>query len=199
MSKHASKQLSWLLRHGAGEVGLEMDAAGWAEIADVLRALDMSRAALMEAVEHNDKGRLEVRGGRIRACQGHSLAGMPVTAEALEATWTPREGDAPVWHGTRTAALAGIAREGILPGARTHVHLAEAIDSVVGKRAAVDVMLEVAPARLREAGIGLFQSPNGVILARRVPAACIVGLVPMVEKARRREAELTALLGLGPR
>jgi len=198
MSKNASKQLSWLLRHGAGEVGLEMDGAGWAEIADVLRALDLSRAALMEAALHNDKGRLQISGGRVRACQGHSLAGMPVTLDALEASWAVHEGDAPVWHGTRVAALAGIAREGILPGARTHVHLAEAIDSVVGKRAAVDVMLEVAPERLRERGMGLFRSPNGVVLARHVPVEAIAGVVPMVEKVRRRIGELRALLGLVP-
>jgi putative RNA 2'-phosphotransferase len=191
-----SRRLSWLLRHGAGEVGIEMDAAGWAPIAEVLRALGMSRAAFDAAVERNDKARLEVRGARVRACQGHSLEGMPVTREALEASWAPFEGDAPVWHGTRVAAIAGIAAAGILPGARTHVHLAPAIDSVVGKRAAVDVMLEIAPDRLRARGFALFQSPNGVVLAREVPPGCIAGLTPMVERARRREADLRAALGL---
>jgi RNA:NAD 2'-phosphotransferase (TPT1/KptA family) len=127
----ASKKLSWLLRHGAGEAGLEMDAAGWAEVADVRR-------------------------------------------------------------------VEGIAREGILPGERTHVHLAEATDSTVGKRAAVDVMLAVAPSRLRELGIGLHRSPNGVLLAREVPPATIVGLVPVVDRARRQEPHLRGLFGWDP-
>lgn len=199
MSKHdstgASKKLSWLLRHGAGEAGLEMDAAGWAEIEDVRRVLHMGRDALEAAVRDNTKARLEVRGKRIRACQGHSLQGMPVTCDALEATWAVYEGGAHVFHGTRIAALQGIAREGILPGERTHVHLAEAVDSTVGKRAAVDVMLAVAPAKLRDRGIGLHQSPNGVLLARRVPPSCIVGLVPMVDRARRQELHLRSLFG----
>lgn len=190
-----SKKLSWLLRHGAGEAGLEMDAAGWAEVEDVRRVLHMSRAALEAAVRDNTKSRLELRGTRIRACQGHSLRGMPVTCDALEATWEEVGEDDPVFHGTRIAALQGIAREGILPGERTHVHLAEAIDSSVGKRAAVDVMLEVSPPRLRAEGIGIFRAPNGVILARRVPVAALVGLVPVIERARRREAELRALFG----
>ena len=197
-STGASKKLSWLLRHGATEAGLEMDAAGWADVEEVRRALHMSRETLEAAVRDNTKARLEVRGKRIRACQGHSLAGMPVTQEALEASWEPVTSDAPVWHGTRIAALAGIAREGILPGARTHVHLAEAVDSTVGKRSAVDVMIEVSPARLRAEGIGLYRSPNGVILARSVPARCISGLLAMVEQAKKQEPYLRSLLGLAP-
>ena len=161
-----SKKLSWLLRHGANEAGLEMDAAGWAEVEDVRRVLHIGRDALEAAVRDNTKARLEVRGKRIRACQGHSLRDMPVTCEALEATWEEVADEAPVFHGTRMAALEGIAREGILPGERTHVHLAEAVDSTVGKRAAVDVMIEVSPARLRAAGIGLYRSSE-----RRAPGA----------------------------
>ncbi len=200
MSNHdstgASKKLSWLLRHGAGEAGLDMDAAGWAEVDEVRRVLHIGREALEAAVRDNTKARLERRGTRIRACQGHSLEGMPVTCAALEASWEPHEGDAPVFHGTRLAALAGIAREGILPGERTHVHLAEAIDSTVGKRAAVDVMLAVSPARLRDQGLGLYRSPNGVLLARHVPPAAILAVVPMVERARRQEHHLRGLFGL---
>jgi putative RNA 2'-phosphotransferase len=195
----ASHRLSWLLRHGAGESGIDMDAAGWVEIAEVLRALRMTREAMEGAVRENDKARFEVRGGRIRACQGHSSQGMPVTAEALEASWERWEGEGPVWHGTRIAALASIAREGILPGERTHVHLAEALDSTVGKRANVDVMLEVSPVRLGERGLGLFVSPNGVLLCRAVPPEAIVGLRAMTDRSRRQGEALRALFGQAPR
>jgi putative RNA 2'-phosphotransferase len=176
-----------------------MDAAGWADIGEVLRALRMTRDTLEATVEGNDKARFEVRGKRIRACQGHSLRGMPVTREALEGSWEPFGEEGPVWHGTRIAALAGIAREGILPGDRTHVHLAEALDSTVGKRANVDVMLEVSPPRLHAAGLDLFVSPNGVLLAREVPPSAIVGLRAMTERARRQEPVLRAMFGPGPR
>ena len=77
MSKH-SKQLSWLLRHGAKESKLAMDAAGWARIDDVCAVLKISRADLDRAVKDNDKNRLVVREEFIRACQGHSFAGTPV-------------------------------------------------------------------------------------------------------------------------
>lgn len=201
MSKHegnrGSHKLSWLLRHGANEAGLDMDGAGWAAIDDVLRTLRMSRTALETVVEENNKARFEVRGGRIRACQGHSTQGMPVTQGALEASWDRFEGEGPVWHGTRIAALASIAREGILPGERTHVHLAEATDSTVGKRANVDVMLEVSPALLASSGLFLFVSPNGVILAREVPPPAIIGLRPMTFRARQKADSLRAMFGGG--
>src|SRR4051794_5142943 len=135
-----SKKLSWLLRHGAPSEGIAMDAAGWVAVADVLRALALTRDELASVVELNTKSRLDLRGERIRASQGHSTEGMPVTHDALEASWERFIGEGPLWHGTAVDALPGIAREGIVPQARTHVHLTDALDSKVGKRASVDVM-----------------------------------------------------------
>lgn len=188
-----SHTLSALLRHGANEAGLAMDAAGWAAIDDVLRKARIDRATLDAVVRENNKSRLEVRGERVRACQGHSRANMPVTLDALEASWEVDPRDAPVWHGTGVDALASIAREGLLPGERTHVHLAGATDSKVGKRAGVDVMLEIDTGRLRAAGLTLYRSSNGVLLVRAVPPGCIGGLVAESRKARDQEHALRAL------
>ncbi|WP_437667416.1 RNA 2'-phosphotransferase [Sorangium sp. So ce1182] len=189
-----SKKLSWLLRHGAPSLGIAMDDAGWVAVDDVLRALGLPRSRLDEVVENNTKNRLELRGDRVRASQGHSREGMPVTLAGLEASWEEVHGDAPIWHGTSVDAVRGIAREGIRPAARTHVHCTDALDSAVGKRANVDVMLEISPARLRARGIGVFRSQNGVILAREVPVGCVVGLVPIVARAKREAEALRGLL-----
>ncbi|KYF84844.1 RNA 2'-phosphotransferase [Sorangium cellulosum] len=189
-----SKKLSWLLRHGAPSLGIAMDDAGWVAVDDVLRALGLPRSRLDEVVENNTKNRLELRGDRVRASQGHSREGMPVTLAGLEASWEEVHGDAPIWHGTSVDAVRGIAREGIRPAARTHVHCTDALDSAVGKRANVDVMLEISPARLRARGIGVFRSQNGVILAREVPVGCLVGLVPIVARAKREAEALRGLL-----
>lgn len=191
-----SKRLSWLLRHGAGEVGLTMDGAGWAPVAEVLRHAHLDREALEAIVRLNNKSRLQLKGDRVRACQGHSLSGMPVTQEALEASWRPFEGGPSIWHGTHVAFVQHIAREGILPGARTHVHLAAAPESPVGKRANTPVLLEVSVEALRAAGRGVFESPNGVVLARDVPPSCIVGLLPRSRKAQAAEPHLRGLLAL---
>lgn len=192
----ASKRLSWLLRHGAGEAGLSMDEAGWANVDEVLAAAGMSRHQLDEVVRDNDKSRFQVDGQRIRAAQGHSVEGMPITREALEASWQVYQGPDPIWHGTRASVLESIGRQGLLPGARTHVHLAETTDSHVGKRANVSVLLAVSVTALRQAGQEVWVSPSGVVLVREVPAACIVELRCLSRKARAREAELRAALGL---
>jgi putative RNA 2'-phosphotransferase len=169
-----SKRLSWLLRHGAPEAGVDVDAAGWAAVADVLAALEMTEDELAVAIRENNKRRLQRDGDRVRASQGHSHA-MPVTLEALEASWSPWTGEASLWHGTNRAVLELIRAEGLTAQRRTHVHLAAARDAKVGKRANVQVLLEIDPARLRAAELGIFESPNGVILARRVPPEAITG------------------------
>jgi putative RNA 2'-phosphotransferase len=166
--------LSWLLRHGARDAGIDMDAAGWAPVPQVLAALGISADELQAAVDHNTKQRLQRCGDRIRASQGHSMAGTPVTLEALEASWEPVEPVGMAWHGTQRSALDSIRRDGLLPGDRTHVHLAASPDSERGKRTAVDVLLGVDLARLGAAGLHVYQAPNEVLLVRRVPPELIV-------------------------
>ncbi len=172
-----SKTLSWLLRHGASERGLAMDAAGFAAVDDVLRLTGLDRAALDVIVAENNKSRFQIDGARIRAVQGHS-EGTPVTREGLEASWDVVVDDAPVFHGTTVAAARSIlCGEGIHSAARSHVHLAPATTSVVGKRHEVQVLLVVAPSRLRDAGHTLWRAPNGVLLTRAVPRGAIVDVV----------------------
>jgi putative RNA 2'-phosphotransferase len=146
-----------------------MSADGWASIADVLAVLRMDRPTLDAAVEQNDKQRLQVDGDRIRACQGHSLDGMPVTREALENSWERVYPDHLLWHGTTRQALPAIQRDGLLPGRRTHVHLAPSKNSHVGRRTAVEVLLGVDPSDL-----AVYRALNGVLLTRFVPPDAIV-------------------------
>jgi len=151
-----------------------MSADGRALIEDVLQKLQMDRSALDAAVRDNDKQRLQVEGGRIRACQGHSLRGMPVTREALENSWEQVYPDDLLWHGTNRQALPAIQRDGLKPQRRTHVHLAPSKDSHVGRRSAVEVLLGVDSADLR-----VFRAPNGVLLTRGVPLDAIVRVDPV--------------------
>jgi len=172
-----------------------MDAAGWASVNDVLRVTDMTLDELSIAVTTNDKGRLQLEGARIRACQGHSLENMPVTRVALEASWEAIAPVAPLWHGTSVEALPGIGRLGITPSLRTHVHLADSVDSKLVKRARVDVLIEIAPEPLRRAGLGIFRAQNGVVLVERVPVESIV-LVHPVRTDRRSVATACRTAGL---
>lgn len=193
-----SKRLSWLLRHGAVESGLTMDAAGWCAEQDVLRRMHISQDTLRQVVEENTKARLQWEQGRIRACQGHSTAGTPVTAEALEASWNLYDGAGPLWHGTGLDALPSIAREGLKPMERTHVHLASAMDSKVGKRAGVAVLIGISVEILARCGLRVFESPNGVLLTRHVPAEAIVDVVACTRAAQARQEELRAMFSRTP-
>jgi putative RNA 2'-phosphotransferase len=196
--KKRSKRLSWLLRHGASDLGLDMDEAGWVDVEQVLGILNMPMHELETVVRDNDKRRLELRDGRVRACQGHSIDNHAVTREGLERSWTEVTSEASVWHGTSIEAVRSIAREGILAVGRTHVHLAPALVSKVGKRASVHVMLEISPARVRAAGLKLYAASNGVVLAREIPPSCVVGLQAMTKRAREQQAQLAALFeGIG--
>ncbi|WP_405061571.1 RNA 2'-phosphotransferase [Kribbella sp. NBC_01505] len=163
-----SRALSKLLRHTAGERGLAMSADGWTAIADVLKILELDRARLDTAVVENDKQRLQVDGDRIRACQGHSLAGMPVTREALENSWERVHPEQLLWHGTTQRVVPVIRREGLRPGRRTHVHLAPDHR----RRTGADVLLGVNPVNL-----AVYRAPNGVLLVREVPPDAIVDAV----------------------
>ncbi len=178
-----SKKLSWLLRHGAHEAGLDMDPAGWVAIDAVLARTGLTRGELTRVVAENNKRRLQVDGARIRCCQGHSTEGTPVTQEALEASWTCVSQRSVLFHGTRLEVLDAILADGIAPMRRTHVHLAHSPSSTVGKRAAVALLLEVDPQRIPD---GVWVASNGVYLARFVPPDAIVGVRPMTRRARAR-------------
>jgi putative RNA 2'-phosphotransferase len=191
-----SKRVSWLLRHGAPEQGIPMDSAGWVAVADVLRALRMSEAQLDAVVGQNDKLRFERQGPRIRAVQGHSAASISI--DALEASWKAFTGAGPIFHGTNVEAALSIAKEGITAQARSHVHLAPSRQSKVGKRWNVEILLVVAPERVRAHGLGIFESPNGVILARRIPADCVTGVDALSRRAQAALQGLRAAFGVGP-
>ncbi|MCY1077337.1 RNA 2'-phosphotransferase [Archangium lansingense] len=186
-----SKKLSWLLRHGARESGLSMDEAGFASVADVLRLTGLSLTQLESVVLHNTKARFELRGEWVRAVQGHSPEGTPVTLEGLERSWEEVLEDALLYHGTSVgAARAILDSEGVHAASRSHVHLAPAVDATVGKRAGVDVLLVVCPVRLREAGLRVFRAPNGVLLARAVPRHAVTDVVTATAAGKQVLGEL---------
>lgn len=196
--KALSKQCAWLLRHGGPSAGLPMDEAGWADVEQVRKLLGITSDELREVVNRNDKRRLQLDGDRIRACQGHTLDPdtMPVTREALEASWRVISPADPLWHGTRADLVESIAESGLHCGERTHVHLAPAPDSKVGKRSRVEVLLEIDPARLASHGVEVFEAPNGVILVREVPPGCIVGVRPTDQTKPGTLEAARAALGL---
>lgn len=79
---YISKTLSWLLRHGAIEEKLNIDAEGYINIEDILNHKRLKEKCnvkdILRIVEQNNKKRFSVRTLQnnilqIRAVQGHSI------------------------------------------------------------------------------------------------------------------------------
>jgi putative RNA 2'-phosphotransferase len=160
-----------VLRHHPEEIGVTLDSAGWIDVHELLAALRKSgrhvdRATLERLVEEGtDKKRLELKDGRIRAAQGHSI---PVDL-ALE----PAEPPATLYHGTVERVLDRIFADGLTPQARHHVHLSQDVPTAtaVGTRRGKAVILTVDAAGMHAAGLVFYRAANGVWLTDAVPPA----------------------------
>ncbi|KAL9075285.1 MAG: hypothetical protein Q9161_001662 [Pseudevernia consocians] len=148
-----SKSLSYLLRHGAKAEGIQLDDAGWANVADVLlwrriASLEVDLSGLQTIVATNDKKRYQIEpdpagplrapssrtsttsatdpaNWRIRATQGHSIT--TVSNEQMFEPILLTDADCPdyVVHGTDDLPWKRIERTGGLkPMSRKHIHFA---------------------------------------------------------------------------
>lgn len=171
-----SKLLALALRHQPSALGLSLDAHGWASVDDVLRGLHdqglaISAEELEDVVATSDKQRfaLSADGTRIRANQGHSIA--------VDLGLTPASPPERLFHGTTTRFGESIREKGLLPGARTHVHLSldEATATTVARRRrGPHVILGVRAGDLHREGHTFYRSQNGVWLTDRVPPTHLV-------------------------
>jgi putative RNA 2'-phosphotransferase len=162
--RRLSRRLSFVLRHRPDSVGLTLDRQGWADVDAVLVALGVDREALDRVVRDNDKQRFELRDGRVRAQQGHSLD--------VDLGLAPRTPPDVLWHGTSRDVLDAVLTEGLRPGRRTHVHLSAdpATARRVGARHGTPVVLRVDARSAAADGLVFLLSGNGVWLTRAVPA-----------------------------
>lgn len=178
MSKHPvqlSKYLSYLLRHGAEEAGLQLDDEGFATIDDVWALVtkrfrnkfDHSHLDIVVAGDNSGKKRFEIVDDKIRAMYGHNRK-LP-TAIQYENTEPPTY----LYHGTTPEAWPKIQEGGLLPMQRQYVHLA------VGRKRAYDVasryakdpiMLRVKARAAFEAGHPFYQPEANHFLTNPLPA-----------------------------
>jgi putative RNA 2'-phosphotransferase len=169
-----SKFLSLVLRHEPERIGIQLDASGWVEVETLLTALSrhgnpISRTELNEVVETNEKKRYAFSedGLRIRASQGHSVE--------VTLGYVPQTPPEQLFHGTATRFLPSIRAEGLIKGARHHVHLSADAETAhkVGQRHGKPAILTVQTQAMLSAGHAFFLSENGVWLTEHVPVAFI--------------------------
>jgi putative RNA 2'-phosphotransferase len=169
-----SKFLSLVLRHDPEKIGLTLDAAGWAEVDELIAAaarsgVDLDRETLARVVAENDKQRfaLSPDGRRIRANQGHSVD--------VDLGLEPRTPPERLFHGTASRFVDSIRASGLHAASRAHVHLSADAETArtVGQRHGTPVVLTIAAGRMHRDGRLFFRSANGVWLTDAVPAEYI--------------------------
>lgn len=165
-----SKFLALHLRHAPERIGLELDAAGWARVDELLAAaaragFPITREELDAAVAEPVKRRYRYSedGEGIRAVQGHSVP--------VELGYAPADPPADLFHGTHPGALERILAEGLEPMGRQHVHLSPDVGTArtVGARRGRPVILRVDAAGMAAAGARFLRADNGVWLTDAVP------------------------------
>ena len=169
-----SKFLSLVLRHKPGDIGLRLDEAGWAEIAELVEkgskaGVKITTELIRQVVANSDKQRFSISedGLRVRANQGHSIA----VDLGLEKVEPPRL----LYHGTTIRNLAAIRQQGLIKGNRQYVHLSADKETaeMVGKRYGRPVVLTIKAGCMHRDGFSCYLSVNGVWLTDHVPAEYI--------------------------
>ena len=172
--KRLSKQISYALRHAPWKYGLELDREGWADLRQLLLALQargwrgLTAVDLQQMIRLSDKKRFEIAGDKIRALYGHSIP----QRIAREPVPPPEV----LFHGTARRFVPSIREKGLLPQGRQYVHLSVDVDTAleVGKRHDPrPVVLRVNAKRAWNEGICFFRGNDKIWLSDAIPGRYI--------------------------
>ncbi|KAK9760483.1 tRNA 2'-phosphotransferase [Basidiobolus ranarum] len=168
-----SKSLSFVLRHGAEKVGLNLREDGYASLEDLLKLPNFQKYSLQDVqrvVDNNDKKRYTlIKDDKdkwwIRANQGHSLKIQSLELEEItDPALYPN-----VIHGTYLDKWKQICQTGLSKMSRNHIHFASGLfgeDKVIsGMRRNCTVFIYVDLKKALQDKIQFFKSSNGVILS----------------------------------
>ena len=173
-----SKFLALHLRHAPERIGLELDEAGWVDVDELLSAaadaagFPITRAELDVAVAEPVKRRYayDESGTRIRAVQGHSVAGVArATRRRRRRTSSSTARSSASWNGSwpracgRWTASTCISRPTSRPRAWSACG--------AGSR----VILRVDAGAMAAGGAEFFRADNGVWLVAEVPPSAALG------------------------
>ncbi|KAI8805311.1 phosphotransferase KptA/Tpt1 [Cladochytrium replicatum] len=168
-----SKNLSYILRHGAEKHRIPIRPDGYMLLDDLLKDpkfRDVTLTQIQRVVENNDKKRFTLTQHpdgtwMIRANQGHSMETVsdlelvPLSIDTVPET---------VVHGTTRRAWGTIRNEGLCRMGRLHIHFAVGLpgeDGVIsGMRGSSDVLIYVDVKSALQDGVEFFRSSNNVVL-----------------------------------
>lgn len=163
-----TRSLAYMLRHRPERFDLDVDAHGFADIDEVIRALNerigepVEEDDLEDAVTAGDRQRYEIEGDKVRALYGHSI---PV--EPGPDARPPEE----LYVGLSTGDVDRAMRFGLRGGRRSYLHLALTEDDAreAGRRLAEEyTILTVRALDAWEDGVR-FYDRKALFLAEEVP------------------------------
>jgi putative RNA 2'-phosphotransferase len=163
-----TRSLAFMLRHQPEQFDLELDSQGWADVGEVVRALNerlgeqVSEDDLRGAVTAGDRVRYEIRGDRIRALYGHSIPVEP---------GPPSKPPELLYVGIPAQDVERARRFGLRGGRRRFLHLALTENDAAegGKRGSRDyTVLTVRALEAWEEGVNFFDRQS-LWLAEEVP------------------------------
>ena len=172
--KHISKLMSLVLRHKPGEIGLQLDENGWANVEELILKINASGInvnldTINTVVETNDKKRFSFNQDKtmIRANQGHSIE----VELNLNVVLPP----VILFHGTAERFLESILKDGLTKQQRQHVHLSELHETAkaVGSRHGKPAILTIDARAMAENNFLFYLSVNNVWLVDSVPVEYI--------------------------
>jgi 2'-phosphotransferase len=182
-----SKNMSYLLRHGAVKEGLTIRDDGYILIDDVLKHIQKSMKnnsvtieSIIDIVKNSDKKRFEISedGDFIRAAQGHSMKNVK-TEELLRKLTLNDSFQFLCYHGTTLKAIKSINETGLNKMDRNHIHFSIGLpgdDTVIsGMRNSSDIIIELDLKKAMNDGIEFYISSNNVILSEGIN-----GIIPPI-------------------
>ncbi|XP_065919311.1 tRNA 2'-phosphotransferase 1-like [Dysidea avara] len=169
-----SKSLSYVCRHGAVKLGIQMDSGGFIDVDDLLRLpmfKDYKMEDIQRVVSNNSKQRFALKQEPdsqktfIRANQGHT-----VEVEELDLQPITSPSEAPtVVHGTYKRAWDSIKLQGLSKMKRNHIHFAPDIpggnEVISGMRHNCQILIFIDLKKALEDGLSFYRSANNVILS----------------------------------
>jgi putative RNA 2'-phosphotransferase len=165
-----SKFLTFILRHHPEEIGLKVDAFGWADIEELIFKSSLVNryftiSIIKDIMETEEKKRFIFSEDlkKIRAIQGHSFK---VELEMSAIAPPPF-----LYHGTNLGFLEGIKKDGLQKMKRHHVHLSANEESarLVARRRKDPTILIVESGIMHQDGFLFYCAVNGVWLTDNVP------------------------------
>ncbi|XP_034951434.1 tRNA 2'-phosphotransferase 1 [Chelonus insularis] len=160
-----SKKLAYLLRHGAKNFNLSINADGYVPIAEIISIFkEFSEENIERIVKKDSKKRysLKIEEGilKIKANQGHSID--TVNQLNLKPIDNPNFS---IIHGTYFENWQSIKKQGLSRMKRNHIHFAKDLNTKCGLRQNAQVFIFINYKKATEDGIKFFESENGIILS----------------------------------